>query len=270
MIFVTGATGNVGRQVVEQLVARGEQVRGLSRTPEKANLPESVQVVADLAAPGALDGVDRIFLGLFGLAPVPEQLDVIKRAGVRHVVFLSSSSVLGPDNAIARHHREAEQAIIDSGLDWTFVRPGGFMANALQWAPSVRAERVVRAPYPGFVSSPTHEKDIAAVAVAALVGDGHRGAAHELTGPEALSYLDMVHLLGTAIGEDVRFEEQTEQQAREAMGQFVPAEIVDSLMSIYHVDDPAFSHVLPTITEVTGRPALTFRQWAADHVADYR
>lgn len=276
MILVTGATGTVGRQVVDQLVAQGASVRGLTRDAARANLPDVVDVFeGDLGKPetltSAFDGVRKLFVVLSGLSQVDTLVDIAKQAGVEHVVLLSSSSVIGEsDNAISRAHLAAENAIKETGLAWTFVRPGAFMANSLQWAPSIKAERVVRAPFGTFTTVPIHEKDIAAVAVRALLSDDHVGKAYELTGGEALSFIDQVHVIGTVLGEDVRFEELTEEQARERMGRFMPAEVIDALMSLYSSPREQYGKALPTVAEVIGRPPLSYQQWVTEHIAAFR
>lgn len=192
MILVTAATGNVGGSVVRQLVDAGERVRALTRHPASTNLPSRVDVIGgDLTEPGSLgtafDGIRQMFL-----FPIPSTAaEVTVRAvasGVQHIVLLSSSATEdGPDNYIGAVHRAVEQAVLVSGADWTFLRPGGFATNTLSWAPSIRADRVVRLPFPDASVNPIHEDDIAAVAVTALLGDGHAGARYQLTGPKSLT-----------------------------------------------------------------------------------
>jgi uncharacterized protein YbjT (DUF2867 family) len=178
--LVTGATGTVGRSLVHQLLEAGEPVRALTRHPESARLPDAVEVVGgDLADPatlaGAFDGAERLHL-----FPVPETAPAVmamaKEAGVGRVTVLSSGSVTaGLDTD---YQLPVEQAVEASGVEWTHLRPGDFAANRLRlWGPSIRAERVVRWPWPDEVGVPIHEADIAAVAVLALLEDGHAGRA---------------------------------------------------------------------------------------------
>jgi uncharacterized protein YbjT (DUF2867 family) len=277
MILVTGATGNVGRNVVAQLLAAGRQVRAVTRNPDAAKLPQGVEVFgADLAEPDSLDGALRGIERLF-LYPRPETAEQVvalaRRRGVRRVVLLSASAVLDHDerNLIGAMHREVEDAVTASGLAATFVRPGGFAANALGWAPSIRAEDVVRAPYPELASAPIHERDIAAVATAALLEDGHEGAAYQLTGPHTLTQLEQVAAIGVAAGRDIRFEEQTPQQARAQLLRAMPAPVVDSLLHIWaRLADTGPEKILPTVEQVTGRPPSTFAQWAQEHSEAFR
>ncbi|MEV5708592.1 NAD(P)H-binding protein [Actinoallomurus sp. NPDC052274] len=182
---VFGARGNVGRHVAAGLLAAGEEVRATSRTPDAAGLSPRMRVVAaDLeraeTLPAALDGAEQVFLyakpdGVQGFVEAAEA------AGVRHVVLLSSASIVAPgaeQNPIARQHRAVELAIERSGIDWTFIRPGMFATNTLWWwQRSIQTEGVVRNPYPDAQTAPVHEKDMAAPAVTALTEPGHQGQA---------------------------------------------------------------------------------------------
>ncbi|MFI0454319.1 SDR family oxidoreductase [Actinomadura sp. 6N118] len=285
-ILVTGATGFVGRNVVGQLLQRGVRVRGLTRDPASAGLPEAAEVVrGDLTRPdtlaGAFEGVDRLYL-----FPVEETAGEVvamaKRAGVTRIVDLSAASV-----TVGLHTNPVEQVVEESGLEWTHLRPGGFMANMLQiWAPSVRAERVVRYPFGDEPQNLIHEGDIAAVAVTALLEDGHHGAAYTLTGPATITTREQVRAIGAALEEEVRYEEVTREQARELMktqGGFA-AEAADLMLGFadyggeeasgeggYSDQDwSALDKPWPDVERVLGRPARTYAEWARDHAADFR
>ena len=277
MILVTGASGNVGRQVVEQLVAAGEPVRALSRHPERAHWPDGVETVAgDLVTgvpPEAFAGVRALHL-----FPAPEGVGEVvaaaRTAGVGHVTVLSSLSASWEnDNPLQRRHTDVEHAVEDSGLGWTMLRPGMFMTNTLAWAPAVRADEPVRAPFGESVAAPVHEADIAAVSVAALLHpEAHAGAAYELSGPEALSQLDRVRILSEVLGREVRLEEQDRDQARADLlrNPWMSAQLADSLLDMQEQAVGAREGlVLPAVEEVLGRPGLTFARWAADHRTDF-
>ncbi|GAA3930641.1 NAD(P)H-binding protein [Actinomadura viridis] len=288
-ILVTGATGSVGRLVVKGLAEKGERVRALTRTPDRARtiLPAEVEVVAgDLdepaTLPGALDGVDRLYL--FPVAATAREVVALARkAGVRRVVVLSSGAVTGGYDTT--FHLPVEQAVEASGLEWTHVRPGEFMLNKLWlWGPSIRAERVVRDPLPNAIMCPVHEQDIADVAVTALLDDGHQGAAYDLNGAEFLSHRDQVRIISEAIGEEIRFERVTPERAREIyrrQGGFAAAN-ADFLLGFNDYDgneaapedraeiDLSAYGPKPTSEAVLGRPARTFADWAGRHAADFR
>ncbi|MGW1174674.1 NAD(P)H-binding protein [Kitasatospora sp. NPDC002543] len=270
-VLVTGATGNVGRHVVAGLLAADVPVRAMTRTPERATLPEGVEVVrGDLADPSSLDaalaGVDRAFL--FPLPGTAEEFTArAAKAGVRRIVVLSSiAAEYAAGDYSGDHHSVVERAVEASGLEWTHVRPGEFMTNLLSWwAPTIRAEDTVRAPFGAARSAPVHEADIADVALAALLEEGHAGRAYAFAGPESLSKHEQVRVLGEVLGRHIGFEELTVPAARELwLGQGMPAEAVDWLLQ-----DPVDVPVGPTCERVTGRPARTFAQWVADHRADF-
>ncbi|GAB3988203.1 NAD(P)H-binding protein [Actinoallomurus acanthiterrae] len=277
MILVTGATGNVGRHLVTRLSAAGVAVRALTRDPEAAGLPEGVEAVAgDLADPdsleAALKGVESVFLvwPFLTAEQAPGVLEAIGRHA-RRVVYLSS---LGVDDEAERQadlinqfHADMERLIEKSGLEWSFLRAGTFAANALGWAEQVRAGDVVRYPFAG-AKAIIHEADIAAVAARTLTEDGHVGAKHILTGPEALTTAERVQAIGEAIGRTLRFEKTPADVARERMlGDGWPPALVDALLSAPD-DQPAA--VTSTVEEITGEPARTFRDWAVEHAAAFR
>ncbi|MFH8881681.1 NAD(P)H-binding protein [Streptomyces californicus] len=270
-ILVTGATGTVGRRVVEQLLARGEQVRALTRAPERAAFPAGVEVVGgDLEDPAslapALRGVTGLHLITFGgefftpLETGGEILALAEEAGVRRVTVLHG----GGDTPM-------ETAVRASGFAWTVVMPVEFMANALEWAPGIRSEGVVREPFVDRLSAMVHESDIGAVAAVALSEDGHGGQEYLITGPEALTVRDKTTAIGAARGADVALVELTEEQALENWrGQGMPEDLIAFLIDVYRDTPPEGRTVVGTVEKVTGRPARTFAQWAGEHAHLFR
>ncbi len=274
-VLVTGATGKVGGQVVSQLLDADAAVRALVRNPDSAVLPDGVEVVrGDLFEPdtleAALEGVGPVFLlwpsfTADGAAPVVDA--IAKRA--RRVVYLSAFAA-GDDERAEGVWGDVERLIEQTGLEWTFVRSGGFAGNTLMWADQVR-EGVVRWPYGEAARSLIHERDIAAVAVRALTEDGHAGAKYPLTGPEVVSQAGQVRLIGEAIGHPVRWEELSREQAREELlAAWGDVSFVDHALDSWAAMVRSPEPVTTTVEEVTGRPASTFRQWAIDHADDFR
>lgn len=276
MILVTGATGNIGGELVRVLAADGQRVRGLVRDGRQSALPAGVApAVGDLNRPdslaGALAGVRAMFL-LPGYPGMTDTLARARAAGVERVVLLSGSSVLSGDrdNAISRYMNESETAVRESGLAWTFLRPYGFMSNTLQWADQLRAGDLVRAPFAGVRVAVVDPYDIAAVAARSLTGDGHAGQAYLVTGPEPLLPADRVRILAGVLGRELRFEGQPDAAAREEMLAAMPAAYVDAFFSFYVDGTLDESTPLPTVREVTGRPPRTFTQWATAHADAFR
>ena len=224
-ILVTGATGMVGRSVVVQLLDAGAKVRALARNPGSARLPGRAEVMrGDLTDPATLraarDGTGAVFLlwpftSAEAAPPVVEAL----AAGGRRIVFLSSMGT-GPDpaqDAGTAFHADIERMIRASGLEWTFLRAGGFAANARVWTPQIAVGDDVRWPYAKAARSLIHERDIAAVAVRALTENGHAGAVHVLTGPETITQEDQVQAIGEAIGRPLRYQEIPADEALQQM-----------------------------------------------------
>lgn len=275
MIAVTGATGNVGRELVRVLDAAGEAVTAVSRG-EAPGLPAGVRHVrADLADPdgprdlrAALDGADALFLLPVGDHP-RAVIDAAKAGGVRHVVLISSLGVATrPD--VYRHPATFETALRDSGLDWTVLRCGGLDSNAFAWAESIRADRVAAAPF-GDVGLPMVDPaDVADVAAATLLRPGHAGAVYELTGPAPTTPRDRAAAIAAALGEPVRFVEQTREEARERMLAFMPEPVVEGTLAILGEPLPGERRVSPDVHRILGRAPRPFAEWAARSAAAFR
>jgi uncharacterized protein YbjT (DUF2867 family) len=277
VILVTGATGNVGAELVRALVAAGEEVRVLVRSRAERTLPAGGEAVpGDLNRPetlsAALTGARGVFL-LPGYRDMPGVLAEADRAGVEHVVLLSSGAAADGDtsNAVSRYMIESEDAVRESGVPWTILRSSGFMSNALRdWLPQLRAGDVVRAPFARVRIAAIDPFDIAAVAVAAFSAQAHRGRTYRLTGPESLLPSEQVATLAAVLGRNLRFEAQTDAEARAEMSANMPAEYVDAFFNYFADGAYDDSQVLPTVKELTGRPARTFEQWATAHAAAFR
>lgn len=274
MILVTGAAGNVGANVVRQLLDAGENVRVITRNPGDRSFPDGVEVVpGDLTRqetlPVALHGVDRAFLfpvfdGVDGF------LEEARQADLRHVVLLSSASVtLPPPGWIGEVHLRLEKAVAASGLPWSYVRPEAFATNDLAWKHQIANGGVVRAAYGNAATAPIDPRDIAAVAVRALL-DRRVGEAYVLTGPESLTQIDRVRIIAETLGRPLRFEEQPREEFRkELLLRGMPAPVADHFLEGLAARDGETAPVLPTVEKVTGRPAVTYAQWVAGRAADF-
>ena len=275
MILVSGATGNVGGELVRQLAAAGHAVRGLVREPEGNALPAGVEsATGDLDVPEslrqALTDVEAVFL-LPGYRDMPGLAAEALRAGVKRVVQLSGSSaaVLGLTDAISRYMVASEIAIRDSGLPWTILRPSAFMSNTFRWQAQLALGGVVRDHFADVAIATIDPHDIASVAIEALLSDRHQGAVYRLTGPEPLRPADRVRILGEVLGRDLRFEAKTNDEARRDLSATMPAEYVEAFFSFYVDGTLDESEVLPTVAEISGRPARTFHDWAQAHASAF-
>src|SRR4051812_5514696 len=189
MLLITGATGTVGRPLIDLLGAAGARVRAVTRDPRAAALPAGAEVVeGDPSRPatiaGALDGVATLFLNPAAAgAAAGDLLTLARDRGVKRVVLLSALAA-GEPHAIGAHHSALEDTVTASGLDWVILRPGMFAANTIaQWAAQIRAGDVVRGPYAESTDAPIHERDLAEVAARALLTDELTGRRARLTGP---------------------------------------------------------------------------------------
>lgn len=284
MILVTGATGPVGGQVVAQLVEAGQRVRALTRDPKGARFSGDVDVVGgDLSKPetlrGIFDGVERVFVLLptFG---APETgtcdgnvIEAAKDSGVQLLVRMSMIAVAdeSAEDAHTSFHCRGEQMVRESGVPWTFLRPGQFMTNAFSWAETVKNEGYVREPYAHIRQAPIDPLDIAASAVAVLTSDGHEGKAYSLTGPEAISIEEQAAVIARVTGKELRTINVAPDVARaEWFDEGYPPSMVDGIMRYMADDSGIHGHVSPCVAELAGRAPRTFEDWARANVDVFR
>jgi uncharacterized protein YbjT (DUF2867 family) len=280
-VLVTGATGRVGRVVVDLLVDAGVPVRALTRrSAAAATLPANVEVVTgDLTVPESLDaglrGVGAVFL--VWTAPPATARAVVERLAshAQRVVLLSSPHqtphpFFQQPNPMAVLHAEIERLITAAGIESTIIRPGMFASNVLPWwAPAIRADGVVRWPYGAAETAPVDERDVAAVAARTLYRDGHAGGDYVLTGPESLSQAEQVSIIGDVLLRRIRFEELSPDEFRRATEGSWPLPVVDMLLDAWGatMGRPAF--ITSTLSDILGSPPRSFRQWAADHATAF-
>jgi uncharacterized protein YbjT (DUF2867 family) len=275
VILVAGATGNVGRELVEQLVDAGEPVRALTRDPA-ARLPRgATAVVGDLNDPDSLAASLRDTRAMFLLSGYQNLTALLERAhhvGVQHVVLLSGSAAgaRDTDNALSRYMLASEAAVRGSSLAWTILRPVAFMSNTLQWADQLRAGDEVHVPF-GYVRTAVIDPyDIAAVASAALRSLHDHNGTYALTGPEALLPADRLRILGDVLGRSLRLVAQPDDQARIEMAATTPTEYVDAFFRFYADGMLDEATLQPTVADITGRPPRSFHTWAELHAASFR
>ncbi|MBB5080453.1 NAD(P)H-binding protein [Nonomuraea endophytica] len=272
MILVTGATGNVGAEVVRALVAGGAPVRALVRGA--VPLKEDVEAVTgDLNRPErmteALAGTRAVFL-LPGYENLPGLLAEARRAGVEQVVLLSGGSAGSGDltNAVTRYMAASESAVRESGLPWTILRPSAFMSNALRWLPQLREGDRVRVAFPDVRTASVDPYDIGNVAARALLSEDYRGQILRPTGPVAMTPAEQVAVLAEVLGRDLEFVGLTNEEARADLLATMPAEYVDAFFDFYVTGSLDESIVRPDVRDVTGREPRTFTEWAEAH--DFR
>jgi uncharacterized protein YbjT (DUF2867 family) len=283
LILVTGATGKVGREVVRQLAAAGAPVRALVRDPVGASairLPGVEIVTGDLSRPEtlapALAGVERVFL----LTPAHRDMlafdgnvvDAASAAGARRIVKVSVAG--GPDSGtqIGRWHWAGEKRVEASGLDFTFLRPTLYMQQALVYTRSIAMSGTFTAPIGTGAVALVDARDVAAVAVRALTDDGHSRQIYDLTGPEAITFDEMADAIASATGRSVSYVHVPPEYAlKQMMADGVPRWLADDMLVLFASFREGYgAAVTDTVARITGRPAGTFRQFAAEFAQAFR
>jgi uncharacterized protein YbjT (DUF2867 family) len=246
----------------------------VSRRPAVDAPDGVVHLQADLLHPEslepALDGADALFLLTsaewhVGGGDLVGVLDAARAAGVRRVVMLSSQGV-----GTGRHPSGLEDAVTGSGMGWTLLRPGGFASNDLAWSESVRGLRTAFTPSADIALPVVDPADIADVAAAVLLADGHDGRVYEITGPAPISPRERIAAIGSVLGEEVRLVEQPRAEARAQMLQFMPEQAVEATLDILGEPTPAEQRVSPDVERVLGRPPRAYAEWVGRNVAAFR
>jgi len=279
-ILVVGATSKVGSALVDTLAARGEHVRAATRRPGELRPPAGAEAVAfdydvHTSAKGALEDVDRVFMLSKWTELHPELalnrfVEHALAAGVRHLVFMTG---MGVDKKPAIGLTLVEKRIAKSGMGYTFLRPNWLMQNFSKGylLPTIRDISAIIVPAGLGKTSFVDARDVAEVAAAALTQPGHEGQTYELTGGESLTYEDTADVLSEATGRRINFQDATDTQFVQNLGDRWEAEQRDYLVGLFHyVREGQVAAVDPTTGNVLGRAPTTFAQFARDHAAAWR
>lgn len=279
MIFITGASGNLGRELVRRLSQAGTPFRAGLRSPGKAAelaLPaNSGAVEFDYTRPqtmrAALQGIERLFL----LSPSgPESADweieaveAAAGAGVRHIVKLSAFGAHTDEFMLGRLHRQVEKHLLASGLAYTFLRPNTFMQNLVFLSSSsIRSEGRIYMPCGDTDISHVDARDIAAVAERVLRDDAHLKRIYDLTGPESLTYTEVARRVSTVAGKNISYvdippEKFHARLAASGMPEWMVEAMVDLLA--FQAEGRA-SAVSPAYEHVMGKAPTPFNKWVRD------
>jgi len=278
MILISGATGNVGKELVKQLLDKSAQIRVLIRDERKAaDFDHRVEVaVGDLDKPDtlatAMQGVDRLFF----VTPVTEQvlnlLKAAKQGGVKHVVKLSTIEAnrsLGP----GKWHREQEELIKSMGFAWTFIRPTMFMSNTIEWwSATIKMQNAVYFPGGNGKVPPVDARDVAAVAGTVLMGPGHEGQIYEVTGAQALTIREMIQVLAKVLGRPVRYVNVPAFLAAIWLRRFgMSRELVKALMeTLGALRRNEYAYVTDTVERIGGAEPHAFEAWCREHIEAFQ
>lgn len=281
-VLVTGATGNVGSQVVQQLIAAGIAPRVAVRSIKKADALKQAgaePVEMDLDKPEtvqpAFEGVDKVFL-VSPFVPNMVQLAALlvvaaKKANLKQVVRLSALSQ--PGTTLSKWHGDVEKMIEDSGIPFTFLRPNGFMQNFVNsMADTIKTQNAFYMPIGDGKVSLVDTRDLGAVAVAVLTNTGHQGKAYDITGSEALSNHQIAAIFSQVLGRTINYMDVPEDAARQGMQNAgMPNVIVNALLELYTSYKAGQAATLsPVIEQVTGKTPISFEQFARDYAEAFK
>jgi uncharacterized protein YbjT (DUF2867 family) len=286
MILLTGATGNVGKELVLDLTARKADFKVMARSKEAAKAFEAKGVrvaMGDFEQSGsyadALAGVDQVFLLTVPRPDITRLeggfLDACRAKGVRHIVRLSA---LGANPYVAsgllRCHGRCEAQLEDSGLAWTLLRPSFFMQNLGNFmGPTIARESTLYSCAGGAIVPWVDTRDIASVAGTVLTTQGHEARIYEITGPEALSYADVAGRLSAAMGRRIAYVNVPDGVAYQAMtGMGMTPWLSEGMITLYHLCRANGTTAVPldTVERVTGHAPRTLEAYIQENKAAFR
>ncbi len=281
MILITGASGNIGREVVKQALAVGLKVRATFQSPAAAaRAPEGLEgVIMDYAKPEtirpALHGVEKIFL----VGPPARDLPAleanfikeVRAAGRQHIVKLSALG--GRGATFTSGHRDSEENIEASGLPYTFLRPNGFMQNLVNYnASTISSQNAFYGCQGNGAVSIVDIRDIAAVAVIVLAATGHEGKSYALTGGEALTNEQVAEKISRVAGRKISYVDLPAAELKKGMlSAGVPEWSADAMLDLqrFYRQGKA-SLVTDDVERLTGHRPITFDQFARDYAFAFR
>lgn len=284
IILMTGATGNVGGEVVQRLAAAGVSIRALVRNRAKAGAiagPNVELFEGDLSKPETLDralkGVDK---ALLSSSPDPDQanlqnnfIDAAKRAKLSHLVKISALGA-APDSPISfgRWHAGTEQYLTRSGVPFTILQPNFFMQNTLTFAPTIKAEGKFYGSMKDGKASFVDIRDIAAVAVGVLTNSGHEGKTYRITGPEAMSFGEVAARLSAALGKFVTYVDIPRAALVQAMTGFgLPEWQAQGIADLYDWGSQGgFAELTDVVAAVGRKQPIAFDQFAKEFASAFQ
>ena len=276
MILITGASGNVGGEVLKQALAVGLKIRATFQSPAKAaKAPAGIEgVIMDYTKPEtirpALHGVEKIFL----VGPPVRDLPVMEAnfikevcaAGRKHIVKLSALG--GRESMFPSGHRDSEENIEASGLPYTFLRPNGFMQNLVNYdAGTIRSQNAFYGCQGNGAVSVVDIRDIAAVAVIVLAATGHEGKSYTLTGGEALTNGQIAEKISRVVERKISYVDLPPAEFKKAtLSAGIQGWSADALLDLqrFYCEGKA-SLVTNDVEQLTGRKPITFDQFARDY-----
>ncbi|MBI5207342.1 MAG: SDR family oxidoreductase [Candidatus Firestonebacteria bacterium] len=284
-ILLTGATGNIGKQLTKEFLSAGKFIRlGVHSAEKAASLKnDKCEIVEmDFFNPGnlekVLDGIEKVFF-LTPLAPnmvlmSKNFIDTAKKAKVKHIVRLSGLGAdIEPGIMLSRWHREIEKIIMDSSIDYTFLRPNSFMQNYIAYtSTSIKNNSAFYLPLEDAKISLVDVRDIASVAFKALTENGHEKKAYNITGQEAISNNEIAEIFSRLLGRKISYISISDKDVYNNMiSAGMPEIIVNSLLELYSINRNGYTaNITDTVEKVTKRKPITFSQFASDNISFFK
>lgn len=283
MILLTGVTGKTGGETARQLLARGVKFRAVVRNEAKAadlRAAGAELVAGDMADADtvrkALTGVARALLilpnGRNQEAMEKQFTDLARAAGLKHLVKMSSmEAVAHAETPIPRSHWAVEEYIRASGLPWTMIKPNFFMQNLVSSAASIKSQGKFSLPMGDGTTGMADIRDIAAVCVEVLTGQGHQGQSYEITGPELLTFHDVAERFTAVLGRKIEYVPMPMEQFRERMTNILEPWHLNAVCELFReIAEIGLDHTTDTFRRLMGREPISLRQFIQDHIALFR
>lgn len=283
MILLTGVTGKTGGETAKQLLAKGVKIRAIVRNAAKAEDLKAAGVelvVGDIGDAAvvrqALQGVEKAMLvlpnGKTQQANEQQFTDLAKAAGVKHLVKMSSmEAVPHAATPIPKAHWAVEEYIRASGIPWTMVKPNFFMQNLLASANSIKTQKRFSLPMGEGTTGMADIRDIAAVCVEVLTGQGHAGKSYEITGPEVLTFHDVAARFSEVLGEKIEYVPMPMDQFRQRMTGVLEPWHLDAVCGLFReIAEIGLDHTTDTFRQLMGREPRSVTQFVRDHIAVFR
>ena len=292
-ILVTGATGTVGNEVVNQLsgVIADINIKAALHSQNKVEKFNQIDdkrlnfVDLDYAEPktiaDAFNNIDKLFLlTLPGPNMVNISSSLVKEAKKYNVKYIVKLSVMNADAesgyVLGRLHRQEEIIIEKSGIPYTFLRPTTFMQNFVNYF-----GRTIKSQNAFYIHSGDVKvgfvdvRDLAAIAVELLTNEGseHKNKAYGITGKEALSYNQAAGIISKVIGRKISYLDISEEEAREGMKEMGMNDwLIDVIVDgfNYIISGKYGSQTTNVIEKVTGRKPISFEQFVRDYASSFR
>ena len=283
MILITGASGNVGKTVLQAVAKSGAQHRAMYRSVAEAAKASAGTgtVVADFAKPetlgAALKNVDSVYLVC---SPIPElvqlesnMIDACAAAGVQHVVQNSALGAGDYDKSFPSWHRKVEEKLKGTRLSWTILRPNSFHQNVVAFfAPTIRTQGVFYNSMRDAKNSFLDVRDIAAVAAKSLAAGEHAGKIYELNGPEAINYTELAKKISKVAGREVKYvdipmDAQKKAMRDQGMPEWLTAALLDLQQYYLHGKGGETDGLLQ---KLLGRAPITMDEFLKENAAEFR